>query len=385
MKPEKKRKYGLWRMLGLLPAAVVAAGLLLCFAARFTNPAILFFPALAGLGFSLWLLAGCIMVVIYVLLLRKRALLLLICILLNYNNITASIRGKGKPEPAVRDWVTPDRFKLLSYNVRLFDFYGEIAGQDPYGQQSIKQQLLAYVKDQDADIVCLQEYYESKDRSFSVTPFLRNAGYRHITEPAANRNFHYGNVIYSKYPILQQGKVSDLSRFDVVFADLLIGKDTLRIYNIHLESNRFDQTDKAFVETLTASSGNGKHYLNGSRRLLGKMKRATLRRNEQVQKILIHAQTPGTPSRVMICGDLNDQPVSYAYGQMRRKSFSDAFVEAGSGFGQSYRGFYPSYRIDYMFFKGMLQPIYFDTRTADYSDHRPLTAVFPLSEPSAEK
>ncbi len=375
----KKKKYGLWRLLGLLPTAVVVAGLSLSFATRYIQPSILFFPSLAGLGFWVWLLLGGILVVLYVLLLRKRSVLLLICLLLNYNNIVACFRGKGAPEPPVRDWMAPDRFKVLSYNVRLFDFYGELSEQGVKGGQSIKKQLLDYVKDQDADFVCLQEYYESKDPSFSVSPFLRSAGYRHATEPAANRNFHYGNVIYSKFPILREGSVSDLSRFDVVFADLLIDRDTLRIYNIHLESNRFDQTDKAFVEALTAS-GNEKNYLNGSRRLLGKMKRATLRRCEQIQKILLHAQQPDAPSRIMICGDMNDQPVSYAYGQVRRKGFSDAFVMAGSGFGQSYRGFYPSYRIDYMFLKGQLKPLYFDTRNAGYSDHRPLTAVFSLSE-----
>lgn len=377
-----KKKYGVWYILGLLPAVVVATGLSLSFAARFTNPSALFFPALAGLSFPVWLLLGGILVILYVLLLRKRSVLLLICIILNYSNIEASLRGQGKPEPPVRNWMAADRFKLLSYNVRLFDFYGEISGNNNRERQSIKQQLLAYIKDQDADIVCLQEYYESKDHSFSVTPFLRGADYRYFTDPAANRNFRYGNVIYAKFPLLRQGSVADLSRFDVVFADLLLGKDTLRIYNIHLESNRFDQTDKAFVEALTAaaSSGNEKNYLHGSRRLLGKMKRATSRRSAQVQKILHHAQTSGAPSRIIICGDMNDQPVSYAYGEFRRKGFSDAFVEAGSGFGQSYRGFYPSYRIDYMFFKGRLHPMYFDTRNADYSDHRPLTAVFSLSE-----
>ncbi len=380
-----KKKYGVWYILGLLPAVVVATGLSLSFAARFTNPSTLFFPSLAGLSFLVWLSLGSILVILYVLLLRKRSILLLICILLNYNNITASLRGKGHPEPPVRNWMGPDRFKLLSYNVRLFDFYGEISGKDSRERQSIKQQLLAYIKDQDADIVCLQEYYESKDHSFSVTPFLLEADYRYFTDPAANRNFRYGNVIYTKFPILRQGTVADLSRFDVVFADLLIGKDTLRIYNIHLESNRFDQTDKAFVEALTAaSSGNEKNYLHGSRRLLGKMKRATSRRSEQVRKILHHAQISDAPLRIMICGDMNDQPVSYAYGEVRGKGFSDAFVEAGSGFGQSYRGFYPSYRIDYMFFKGNLCPMYFDTRNADYSDHRPLTAVFSLSEKISE-
>ncbi|MCM1041228.1 MAG: endonuclease/exonuclease/phosphatase family protein [Bacteroides sp.] len=372
----KKKKSGGWlHRLVFLPASIVAIGLILCFAVRYINPASLFFPSLFGLAFPVLLLLGIGLTILYLLFLRWEALLFAGCVLLNYTNTVSLLRGKRSPEPLKSEWMAPDRFKVMSYNVRLFNYYGEIPGE----KGSIKSQLLDYVKDQDADIVCMQEYYESKNASFSLGSALPDAGYRHRTRPAANRNFYYGNIIYSKYPILNQGSIEGMNTFDVVFADILIAKDTLRIYNIHLESNRFDKSDLAFFESLRNSSANPskeRKYIDGSKRMLGKMKRATVTRSEQIRQISVHAQTSHAPSRILICGDMNDQPVSYAYGYMRRNGFRDAFIEAGNGFGQSYRGYYPSYRIDYMLYKGNLDVLYFDTRNVDYSDHKPLTAVF---------
>lgn len=372
----RKKKNGTWlHRLAFLPAAVVAIGLLLCFAVRFINPEIIFFPSLCGLAFPVLLLLGMGLTILYLIFLRWEALLFAFCITLNHSNTVSLLRGQGHPEPPQSEWIAADRFKVLTYNVRLFNFYGEI----PEEKGSIKNQLLDYVKDQDADIVCLQEYYESKNGSFSLGKTLPEAGYRYHTDPASNKNFLYGNIIYSKYPILQEGSLSGMSTFDVVFADLLIGKDTLRVYDIHLESNRFDKTDRAFFDALRAASSNtakDRSYTSGAKRMLGKMRKATLTRSEQIRQIALHAKTSRAPSRILICGDMNDQPVSYAYGYIRRNGFDDAFTSAGSGFGQSYRGYYPSYRIDYILYKGLLEVLYFDTHNVDYSDHKPLTAVF---------
>lgn len=376
--PSKKRKRSGWlHKIAFLPAGLVGVGLLGCSLIRYINPSILFFPSLFGFAFPILLILGVGLTLLYLVFLRWECVLFALCIIINYQNIKVFVRGKGNPEPPKSEWHTSDRFKVLSYNVRLFNFYGEI----PEKKGDIKKQLLDYVTDEDADIVCLQEYYESKNGSFSLGNTLPSAGYTYHTQPAANRNFYYGNIIYSKYPILQEGSLSGMSTFDVVFADLLLGRDTLRVYNIHLESNRFDKTDLAFFESLRTASSNTasrkeQGYADGAKRMLGKMKRATVSRSGQVREIALHARTSSAPSRILICGDMNDHPISYAYGTFRQKGFGDAFVDAGSGFGQSYRGHYPSYRIDYILYQGNIETLFFDTRNVDYSDHKPLSAVF---------
>lgn len=374
--PGKKRKKGGWlHKIAFIPAGLVALGLIVCSLIRYINPETLFFPSLFGFAFPVLLLLGMGFTILYLVFLRWETLLFAVCLTINYSNTIVLLRGKGKPEPPKSEWSAPGRFKMVSYNVRLFNFYGEIPGK----KGEIKTQLIDYLIDEDADIICLQEYYESKDNSFLSGNALLKAGYRYHTQPAANKNFYYGNIIYSRYPILRQGTLPGMSSFDVVFADLLIVKDTLRVYNIHLESNRFDKTDLAFFDALraasNASSNKEQRYTDGARRMLGKMKRATVERSRQVRQITLHSGMDA-PSRILVCGDMNDQPISYAYGRFRKKGFEDAFVKAGSGFGQTYRGYYPSYRIDYLLYKGHLDLLFFDTRNVSYSDHKPLSAVF---------
>lgn len=357
-------------------ALLAAAGLLLCSFAKFIPPSLAYFPALPGFAFPVLLVLNILLALAYLLLRQRRCLIFLACILANYSNIQSFIRLKGNPEPERSQWEEDGRIKVLSYNVHLFDYYS--SREENRGM--LKDQLLSFLEDQDADIVCLQEYYESKNSSFASSGRMKAFGYRYATSPAEKPSFYYGNRIYSKYPIIGEGSLKGLTPFDLVYADILIGGDTLRVYDMHLSSFRFDETDSRFLSSLTSLS-NSETYKHGTLRMLRKMKKATLERQQQVRRILEHACGENTPSRILICGDMNDHPVSNAYMDFKRNDFKDSFVKAGKGTGQSYQGFYPSYRIDYLFYKGRVDVLYFDTHKVEYSDHRPVSAVFDLHPP----
>ena len=196
---------------------------------------------------------------------------------------------------------------------------------------------------------------------------------------SAGGGFLYGNRIYSKYPILRQGDIPGLSRFDAVYADILIEGDTLRVYNLHLASNRFDRADQEFFSSLASPLENAENYKKGAARMMKKLKEATKKRLGQIRQVMLSAEEESAPSRQVLCGDLNDQPVSYVYAYLERKGFRDAFVEKGHGLGQTYKGFYPSYRIDYILFKGEVSVTRFDTWKIGYSDHRPLGSVLKMA------
>ena len=381
----KKKKSGnhILKLLVFLPAALVGVGLILSFLACHLKPATFFVPSLFGLAFPVLFLVGTILFLFNLCLLRKRSLFFLACLLLNWNNFQNIVQFKGEREPSTREWKKEGRIKLMSYNVQMFDFY-QIADKRP---GKIKDEIMAFVNQQEPDILCFQEYYESKGKGFDITSVLRRAGYLYSTNPelSSGRGFLYGNRIYSKYPILREGSVPDLSRFDAVYADLKIGKDTLRGYNLHLQSNRFDRTDQEFFSSLASPVADAEHYKQGASRMLQKMKEATRQRFYQIQQVMLSSEGDRVPSRQILCGDLNDQPVSYVYAYLKRKGFLDAFVEKGQGLGQTYEGLYPSYRIDYILSKGDVAVQSFDTWKADYSDHRPLSAILQLSAPSAEE
>lgn len=354
-------------------ALLAAAGLLFCSFSKYIPPSSAYFPALLGFAFPVLLIIDIFLLLTYLALRQRRCLIFLFCILANYSNIQVFIRFHGSSEPERSRWEEKGRIKVLSYNVHLFDYYS--SSRENRGQ--LKDQLLSFLEDQDADIVCMQEYYESKDGTFASSGRMRKSGYRYATSPAGKNNFYYGNRIYSKYPILKEGTLPGLSLFDIVYADILIGKDTLRVYDMHLSSFRFDETDSRFLSSLTSLS-NSENYKHGTLRMLRKMKKATLERRQQIRILLDHADREKTPSRILICGDMNDHPLSNAYVSFKRKGFEDSFVKAGKGTGQTYQGFYPSYRIDYLFYKGRMETLYFDTQKVEYSDHRPVSAVFDL-------
>ena len=75
---------------------------------------------------------------------------------------------------------------------------------------------------------------------------------------------------------------------------------------------------------------------------------------------------------VILCGDLNDTPVSYCYRQFN-SLLDDAFIASGNGIGTTYIGEIPSNRIDYIFYSPALGSANFTTHEVDYSDHKPIS------------
>ena len=102
-----------------------------------------------------------------------------------------------------------------------------------------------------------------------------------------------------------------------------------------------------------------------------KMKRSISRRPKQVDKVFSNIEE--CPYEAFVCGDFNDNPMSYTYYRMTRGR-KDAFVMAGEGFGATYARLWPLLRIDYV-----LVPDRFKTRKCEvhrvgYSDHYPVVA-----------
>lgn len=372
---ERKKKQGLLRFILFLPAALVGIGLLLSALSGWVSPEMFFLPALCGLAFPVLLCSGFLLFIFNLCLLRKRCLFFLFCILVNYNPFRNSVQFKGRNEAGLEERTAENSFRLMSFNVRLFDFYHIM------GKGEIKDGILEFVKEQSPDILCFQEYYETKGKGFDITSLLAASGYRYSTRPeVSRRGFLYGNRIYSKFPILRQGRVEGLTGFDAVYADIRMGNDTLRVYNLHLASNRFDQYDQAFLASLSSPVADAGHYKEGAARMLRKMREATRLRCSQIQQVMLDTRRASTPSRQILCGDLNDQPVSYVYAFLRKQGFSDAFVEQGKGFGQTYNGFFPSYRIDYILCSEGVQTLCFDIWKRELSDHRPISAVLTLQQ-----
>lgn len=249
-------------------------------------------------------------------------------------------------------------FKVMTYNVR--SFYAN------NGQSSV-QNVLGLINRADPDIVCLQE--------FNARLAEQTAGFALLDEKYEKAQFGrteapdslYGAplLILSKYHILNAGVV--LSPRSSVWADLLIGEDTIRIFNNHLRSTAINASDDEYITKHRFLSDTASEVK--IRSMVRRLRENSVLRAAQVDTIArVVNESPG---RRIVCGDFNDTPMSYVYRTMA-DGLSDAFSESGSGYSHTFRGFYNTLRIDYVLFSEGLESLNYDVGQVDYSDHHPV-------------
>jgi len=221
-----------------------------------------------------------------------------------------------------------DNVKVLSYNVRLFNRYEWIAKSD------VKSDIVKFFKTEKADILCIQEFYTPDE-----IPTL-NYNYKHIGLQSKKNQWHM--AIYSNFPQIKKATVSikgERMNNTCIYSDLKINNDTIRIYNVHLASNWFNNSDYLFLK-----NPKKENLKEGMKGIVERMKKSYKKRAEEVNVIKEHIQN--SPYPIILCGDFNDTPLSYAYNTVNSK-LKDAFKESGKGIGKSFVKI-PALRIDYI-------------------------------------
>lgn len=255
--------------------------------------------------------------------------------------------------------------EVLSWNVRLFDRY------DALGGAPIRDSILRVIDGEGADIVCLQECFidEGKEAWMRRETLERRAGtsFWHADfSHEIDRNTHFGLVTLSKHPIVR----SEVMRFEndanngCIVTDVVIAGDTLRVFNAHLSSIRFDRGDYEAVKTGPDPDQRA--------RLWARLSKAWVKRAAQAREVAEAVEA--SPHPVVLVGDFNDSPVSYAVH--RFSALEDAFAAGGEGLGGTYIGDLPPLRIDYILHSPSLKARSFKTLDVELSDHRPLRARF---------
>jgi endonuclease/exonuclease/phosphatase family metal-dependent hydrolase len=267
----------------------------------------------------------------------------------------------------------PETIRFMSYNVRLFDLYnwtGNLKTRD-----SIFKVLIAEAP----DVLCLQEYFHSDKGNFQNNDTLKKM----LALPFSSIRYgitlretdHWGLATFSRFPIIDVGTVfyTEGKTNFCLFSDLKIGTDTLRVYNLHFQSNHFKPGDYEFIENVNEEDQEG--LLKGSKNILRRIRKAVKIRAEQADELAVHIKA--SPYPAVVCGDFNDPPFSYAY-QTVRGNMKDAWCEEGSGFGSTYIGLPIRLRIDYIFHSPKLETVWFKTIKNRLSDHYPIQAGIRL-------
>lgn len=336
--------------------------LLLSYLSTFVSPATFWPIAFFGLFFQVFLLVNALFLIFWIILKKKFFIVHLVALLLGIPYLGSFIQLRGKPNT-----VNENTIKIASYNVHTFNaIMGENTSMD----------IAKFLNDEDVDIACLQEFLTYTDKQPKEQDFiqrLRSFPHHHIFYNVVKRSSSFGLAIFSRFPIVGRGEFRfPGSSNGAIYVDVDINGKIIRVYNNHLQSNsfnlsktlsRFRQEDKRIDELVNASS---------------KIKAAFVKRAEQVDRISNHIKS--SPYPPIVCGDFNDTPVSYTYRTMKGK-LNDAFKTAGRGMPSTYRGFFPSFRIDYIFHDKTIKAASFDVvSNVTYSDHYPIATMIKLTD-----
>ncbi|MFC5684075.1 endonuclease/exonuclease/phosphatase family protein [Flavobacterium sp. MAHUQ-51] len=248
-------------------------------------------------------------------------------------------------------------FVVMSYNVRLFNLF---KWQD---KADIPETILAFINDKNPDILCVQEYSNSAHIDLKVYP--------HRTIFMDGDQIKTGQAIFSKYPILDQGKiVFPNSNNNVVYADIKRGKDIIRVYNMHLQSIKISPDVNEISDNIDVIDK------EKSQAMFMRISKAFKQQQQQAEILKENLKECEYP--VIICGDMNNSAFSYVYRIIKGR-LRDSFEEAGKGFGQTYRFKYYPARIDYIFADRKMQVKKFETFPEfDNSDHFPIMAKLSM-------
>lgn len=349
----------------LLKAITISAliALIASYLAPYIHPDTLFFLPFFGLVFPVTLAINALLLITWAVKRSKWTYTILIALLLGYPQITKMFAiGNRTSENQ-----TVNSLKIVSNNVRIFDLYNE----DESLKTNTRDNVLNYLKTQDADVICLQEFYQQDaPTSFETTSLFKQqlsaVDYHERFAYVPRGRQHFGIITFSKHPIISRGDViyqndGEQNYNYCIYTDIVKELDTFRIYNIHLQSIKLGQYNP--VETDEKSM---------IQRWLDKLMVAYPKRADQAERIVAHIET--SPYPVIVCGDFNDTPISYSY-QRFNNILEDAFIESGHGIGSTYVGKIPAGRIDYIFHSSSLISYDFHIQEKAFSDHRSISCL----------
>ena len=263
------------------------------------------------------------------------------------------------------------QLRVMSWNVEHFD----ILEHKTHPER--KQQMLDLIKDYQPDIAVFQEMVGSDNvpKAINYIPDIQQqeqfTGYHYSYNPKLDfdGNHHFGIITFSKYPIVNKQTVKFFPYdYNSIFqyTDIVKEADTFRVFNIHLQSLKFSSNNLEYIDKPTITDEGD---IEQSKSVISKLKKGFLKRKIQAERI--RAEIDKSPYPVIVCGDFNDLPNSYAYNIIG-KGMKNAFAEKGSGIGRTFSGISPTLRIDNIFVSNKFDVSGFIRIRKKLSDHFPV-------------
>jgi len=328
---------------------------LLAYLSPYLHPRIYWVVSLLGLFYPLLLVLNVVCILFWISLRKWYFLFSLGGIIIGWNFLSKSVGVNINKSDILSNTFTFATFNTESAHA----FWDKKAGRTDY------QKFSNYLQSLEADILCLQEFPVRGELNL-----MRSTKLMHSYQ-ATGKSI----ITYSKFPIVKQGYFAFVNEYNgCVFTDVKVENRIVRVYNLHLCSNKITN-----IANQVAKEGDWdeKETWRKVKDMLVGYRSAARIRSDQAEEIAKHIA--GSPYPVLVCGDFNDVPLSYAYNAVANK-LTDYFQEEGKGLGTTFSGSIPFLKIDYLLGSSSIQAQEIDILHHDYSDHYPVRAVIALNQ-----
>ncbi len=244
--------------------------------------------------------------------------------------------------------ISKDDLNVMSFNTLGFNKNYWIE------EDGVADKILSFVAEQDPDIVCFQEFDYRHRKRFPQYPYS-------FINSIFKEERRVQQAIFSKYPIINKGALDfPETSNNAIYTDILYKKDTIRIYNLHLQSFRVVPT-KEFISS------------EPSKKLIKRVGRSLVKQQEQAE--LVNDHRIQSPFRSIICGDFNNTQFSNVY-KVIKGDMKDTFIERGADYGRTYNFRYFPLRIDFILADKSFEVKAHKNFDEQLSDHFPVMASF---------
>ena len=181
-----------------------------------------------------------------------------------------------------------------------------------------------------------------------------------------------GMVMLTRWPVLNCGykNLGEPSHNGgMMWADIHMANDTLRWVNLHLASNRISPPELSHVQELELKSDSSQRTIKGILRKIAYSARLRAEQSDQIRAFMDESPYP-----LLVTGDFNDLPYSFAVNRIQQK-LKDTFESKGQGMGNTYARGFPSFRIDHVMVDPRFPVLSHELVRLRYSDHYPIVAV----------
>ena len=352
-----------FRIILLVFNIIAALGLISTTLAGLVAPSTSIIPSVLAYGFMPMLLLNIVLLIVWLIMGRWEALISAGTILVRFSYIGLFFQLGGTSEVPSRA-EHPDMVVLLSYN--LHNFSGDGLESTPKADNA--DNFLKLLDEHTPDILCLQEFANVSKRN--VTDSLRARGYKHAYGARGGSNSPSGTVVFSKLPITYVKNIDKQK----VLVEIRNGSRKFRLCCVHMDSYAFDANERNKIEEMR----HGKIDDSTSRRTMGKAKETVLQ-HEKEWETQLYPVVSGSTLPFLLAGDMNDIPSSWLYSQIT-DYLDDTYRDEGSGFGTTFNGGFPRFRIDMVFHSKEFTTLSYQRIESNISDHYPILVSLELND-----